>query len=351
MKNKKLFKLYLILKYGLIWKKPVYLKRLFVIYLKIISRISKKGTVLRGVDFAINYTCNMRCEHCFDQTLIRDSKQMAVEDYARAAKQAMKLGCAYFGFQGGELFLRKDYLDVIKATQPRKNRITVTTNGLLINEERIKQLKRAGVDYLNFSLDSGIAEEHDKFRGVQGSFNKTMQAMQLCKKLKMKFTINTTVSHQSIKTQGFEKVAAFATKNKVLINTLFAAPAGNWENNKDVLMTEDDKKYYLELRKKYPFMLRDLESGYYGWGCPAVKEVLYITPYGDVLGCPFIQVSLGNLLNQDLKTIRENGLKIKHFADYPDECLMAEDIGFINQYLSNINDNVQLPIPLNKMDW
>jgi len=220
--------LYLMFKYGFIWKKPAYLKRLIAIYIKI--GIKKDFMPVRGVDFALNYTCNLRCEHCFDQTLIKsdNSKTMLPNDYKRVAEEAMKLGCTYFGFQGGELFLRKDYLDAIKSVYPDQNRITVTSNGLVVDEEKIKNLKNAGVDYMIFSIGSGIAEEHDKFRGVKGTFDKVMNAVRLCKKLDMKFTINTTISHHNVKTKGFKKIVEFAEKNKVFVNTLFASPAGNW---------------------------------------------------------------------------------------------------------------------------
>jgi len=341
-------KIKLAIKYGIQPKKPIYLARLLKALLK--SKFGKQ-IQLRGVDFAIDYACNMKCEHCFDQRLKNESrKKMEIQDYERVASEAMALGCTYFGFQGGELFLRKDYLDIIEAVKPRKNRITVTSNGLVVDEEKIIALKKVGVDYINFSLDSGIAAEHDKFRGVEGSFDKTMNAMKICKRYKMPFTINTTISHFNVLSDGFKKVADFASQEKVLINTLFAAPSGNWENNLSVLLDESDINYYYTKRKKYPTMVRDLENGFKK-GCPAAKEVLYITPYGDVLGCPLIHISLGNIFAEKLKTIRQRGLENEYLGNYHSMCLIAEDRDFIDKYLSNLDKDTSLPIFISETNF
>ena len=351
MINKKIIKIFFIWKYGLILKKPKYISRLLFYYSKML--LFKNYTPIRGVDFAIDYACNLNCQHCFDKTLIKEGfhKKMMLQDYQKVAKEAMKLGCTYFGFQGGELFLRKDYLEIIKSVFPQKNRITVTSNGFIVDEKKIKELKNIGVDYMIFSVDSGIPEEHDKFRGVKGSYDKVMNAIKICKKLKMNYTINTTVSHFNIKSEGFEEIIKFAHKNNIMINTLYASPSGNWDKNIDILMSKEDTKYFLELRKKYPFIVRDTDTGFKGSGCPAVKEVLFITPYGEVLGCPFIHVSLGNVLKESLKKIREKGIKTKYYKKYHPKCLIAEDKEFIKNYFSYISEDTKLPIELNKTNW
>lgn len=307
------------------------------------------GKPLRGIDFAITYICNMKCQHCFANSLKKTGEQqfMLAEHYKYIAEEAMRLGCTYFGFQGGELFLRKDYLDIIKAVYPRKNRIAVTTNGSYINENIIRQLKSIGVDIVNFSLDSGFAHEHDKFRGVEGSFQKAMEAIKIAKKHKIRIAINATVHHDNLHAEGFCKLIEFANENNILLNTLFAAPSGQWQNNRDALLNEEDVVYYNKLRERYPYLVRDIDSGFYGTGCPAVKEVLYITPYGNVLGCPFIHLSLGNIFCESLETIRKRGLeddRFNYYHQYHHRCLITEDKNFIKKYLDLIRELKEFPL-------
>ena len=72
---------------------------------------------------------------------------------------------------GGEPLVRKDLCDVMEyATNELGFHWGMTTNGILLNEENIKKLKKAKMDTISISID-GLEETHDKFRGVEGSYN------------------------------------------------------------------------------------------------------------------------------------------------------------------------------------
>ena len=79
-------------------------------------------------------------------------------------------------------------------------------------------------------------------------------------------------------------------------------------------------------------------------GCGAIKESIYISPYGDVLPCPFIHISIGNVLDEPLEKIRERGLGLKYFNHFHEKCLTSEDPEFINKYLSRTFGKENLPL-------
>ena len=79
-------------------------------------------------------------------------------------------------------------------------------------------------------------------------------------------------------------------------------------------------------------------------GCGAVKEILYLTPYGDVLPCPFLHISLGNALEESVKVIRQRALQNPYFAVYYQKCLASTDEEFIERYLSKTFEADQLPL-------
>ena len=335
--SKQYYKFYLRFKYGFHWRKPRYLLRLPINLLKgkLYKLFGIQKFAFRGIDFAVTYACNFNCEHCYAKTLIpkKRTRRMIVDDYKRVAKEAMKLGSAAFSFQGGEVFLHKGWEEVIKAFKPQYNHITITTNGSLLNEEIIKKLWELGVDTVYFSIDSGIAEEHDEFRRHKGSFEKIMKAIELVKKYKMKVAINITVGNFNLYTEGFKKILDFSHKHRIMLETIFARPLGNWDGNVDVMLSEEDIAYYYKLRENYPFVVRDLDNNYGRWGCPTVKEVLYVTPYGDVCPCPYSHVSLGNVLEEPLGVIRERGLKTEWYDHYHEKCLTAREKEFLQVYL------------------
>ena len=79
-----------------------------------------------------------------------------------------------------------------------------------------------------------------------------------------------------------------------------------------------------------------MDSNWFRFGCPAVKEVLYITPYGEVLPCPFLHLSLGNVKEEPLRKIRTRGLRYKIFREYHQACLASEKKDFTKNYLKVI---------------
>lgn len=308
-------------------RKPLLILRLISTFLGIIFL---KRKPLRYVDFAIGYACNLKCEHCFATALRDDHRRtLTPEEYRKITEQAMELGALNFSFQGGEPTLYRNLTELIKNSYPHKNLISVTTNGTLLDEDKILMLKRAGVDILTISLDSAVPEEHDRFRGAEGAFEKTMNTVKLALKNGLKVTIGAVASHHNIRTQGLIDLIELAHKLRVIIFLALAAPLGEWAGREEIILTEDDRQYLYGLMKKYPLLRTDFEANFVHWGCGAVKEILYITPYGDVLACPFLHFSLGNLFEESLKDIRDRALKNEYFARYHQLCLAAEDREFM----------------------
>ena len=294
---------------------------------------------LRYVDLALDFACNMHCEHCFATALKPDNTskvhRMSIKDYRRVAKEAMAIGALNFSFQGGEPILIQNLSEYITTVSPRRNVISVTTNGSLLTAEKIRILKKQGVDILTISVDSAIPEEHDHFRNYPGAFDKAMKAIHEALSQGLHVTIGTTLSHDNLHSKGISDLVSFAEVNKIILCFAFATPIGNWAHHDDKLLTEDDVAWVRGMEKRYMYIRTDFEANLYSSGCGAVKEILYITPYGDVLPCPFIHISLGNVMKEPLGVIRNRALRVREFAHYAPKCLCAEDQYFIQKYIKS----------------
>lgn len=335
------------LKYAFRPRKPLLLARLTRAVLR--SYLFKRPA-LRYVDFAIDFACNLRCQHCFATSLqAPGSRQMVIDDYARVAKECMELGAVNFSFQGGEPLLFKHLGDIIAACRPHLNVISVTTNGTLLTEERVANLKQMGVDILTISLDSANAAEHDRFRGVPGTFEKTMAGIRQALKEKLRVTLGTVVTHQTLRSEGITGLVRLAKELRVLLYFIWPVRAGHWLNMPEILLTPEDLEYIDELTRSSPYLRTDLQANLGFYGCGAVKEILYLTPYGDVLPCPFMHISFGNIFEESVQTIRERALRNPHFASYWPKCLVSTDAEFIDNYLSKTFTAEQLPIAWNKV--
>ncbi len=302
---------------------------------------------LRYVDFALDYRCNMNCEHCFAMVLKKpeETRRMQLEDYRCVIRQCEELGAVNFSFQGGEPLIIKNLEEYIAAANPHRNIVSVTTNGVLVTPARARSLRKAGVDILTISLDSANPQEHDAFRRSRGAYQKTLAGIDAALDAGLNVTIGTVISHRNIRSEGIERLFEWVCEKSIILCVALAVPAGNWLGADDVLLTEEDWAYFRQLEKKYPYVRNDFEANFAKYGCGAVKEILYLTPYGDVLPCPFIHISLGNIFNESIKTIRERALRNPWFAEYKETCLCATDTEFIEKYMSQVLNKDALPKP------
>jgi MoaA/NifB/PqqE/SkfB family radical SAM enzyme len=302
---------------------------------------------LRYVDFAIDFACNLSCQHCFATRLRRNGRRkMSEDDYARVARECMKLGALNFSFQGGEPLLVPNLKNIIEACQPDRNLISITTNGTLLTPERVSALKSWGVDILTISLDSAIPEEHDRFRGADNVFVKTMEGIRLALQAGLHVTIGSVVTHQNLRSAGISELIRLAQKLKVLLYFIFPVPAGRWDGNQDILLTSEDLAYIDQKTRESVYVRTDFQANLSGVGCGAAKEILYLTPYGDVLTCPFIHISFGNVFEDTIEEIRQRSLNLKYFSNFHPECLASTDPEFVSTHLSKTFGADRLPL-----DW
>ncbi|MFA6013031.1 MAG: radical SAM protein [Desulfobacteraceae bacterium] len=332
------------IKYGFKWNKPLLLSRLAYNGFKLAMG---RAPLLRTVDFAPTYACNYRCEHCF-ASKFRDMDarlEMTLDDYRSCADQCMDLGAVHFAFQGGEPLVLSHLEDIIRACSPSKNLIAITTNASLLTVKRIRTLKQAGVDLFTISLDSGSADKHDGFRGVTGAFKRAVQAAKDALDEGVNVTFNAVVTHQSLYDDGLMTLIRFTEKLGTKLNVLYAVPVGEWSENESTLLTQEDKNYVQTLFDTYPHLRRDLDANYVKYGCGAMKEVVYIDCYGDVMACPFIHASIGNCMDEPMVRIWRRGMEIDHFKGYAPVCLAAEDHHFIKEHLLKSCRSSVLPVP------
>ena len=134
-------------------------------------------------------------------------------------------------------------------------------------------------------------------------------------------------------------------RNGVPVFITYAKPVGDWEGNFDAMVNRDDMDYVRELEKQCDVFTHLTPSYSMDIGCIAVKRMVSITKYGDVMPCPYMHVSLGNFFKEPLKDIIERGLNIKYFGQYYDSCYMAEDREFIDKYIVKKVYGKPLPVP------
>jgi len=307
----------------------------------------KRGESIAIIQLQYSYACNMVCQHCSVKT-IQDQERnnrrvLTSEDVRELSRQADEFGLARFEINGGEPFVNKNYDDIVKAIDPQKFYINTVTNGWLLDERRAKHLKDIGVDRVQVGIDSLSAEEHDSFRKRSGAHSRALQAVDVCRKADLDVFVTTVVTKQRLYSSEFQGFIKYFNNNGVGVFMTFAKPVGAWEGKFDILVTREDLAYARELEKTHN-VFSHLTSAYgIEGGCLAVRGLIGVTPYGDVMPCQYIFIRLGNIFEEPLRVILERGMRLKPFKT--DTCPIAEDRSFINKYIVNKVYGKPLPVP------
>ncbi len=326
-------------------KKPVFAMRLARNYL--LAARSPKRPPLRFVDIAITYNCNMRCTHCSSTVLKRKgTSPLTVDQFKIIARKLIKAGVLVVNFTGGEPFTRPDLIEIIKCFDPKKLLIAIQTNGYDVTEEKLKELKKVGVDSIGISIDGPSAETHDPFRNSPGAFEHAMKVLEMGTSIGFNMGISYCLTHENLYSTEREEIVKLSKKYKALLNYNLAVPIGFWRGCTDSLITDQDRVFLNNLVNEYPRSKTDFETNYFRRGCGAIKEKLYVTAYGDVMPCPFIQVSFGNLLTDHVEDIRSRALKYRYFSEYHPRCIAAQDLGFINNTICYSQEAKDMKMPL-----
>lgn len=311
-----------------------------------------RGESIAIIQLQYNYACNLKCEHCAIksfQGVKKNSRMLTPDDVRRLAVQADELGLSRFVISGGEPLCFKDLDDIVKAINPEKFYINCDTNGWFLDVERAAHLKSIGVDRIQLSIDCLNPEEHDEFRGMKGSHERAMRAVEACQNVGLDIYIQTVVTKERLYSEEFIEFINYFNSKGIGVYASYAKPVGAWAGHFENLIDKKDLEYMKGLEKKYK-IFNHLTPGYgLDMGCIAVKGMLSITQYGDVLPCPFMHIGLGNILEESLKDIIDRGLSVKYFGEHMDTCLMAEDINFLKQYIAAKTYDRPVPVPVNEV--
>lgn len=311
----------------------------------------RRGESIAIIQFQYNYTCNFTCEHCSIKKFQgkEEKHSFTIPDVIDLFRQADELGLARVTITGGEPLVFKDLDQLVAAIDPQKFYINCDTNGWLLDDARAKHLKSIGVDRVQLSIDSLNAEEHDAFRQAKGSFDRAIKSVDAAMGAGLAIFVQTVVTKQRLYSDEFLDFVTYFNNRGIGVFVTYAKPVGAWEGNFDAMVDKNDMAYMKELEKKHNVFTHLTPAYGLNMGCIALKGMFSVTQYGDVLPCPYIHTSIGNVFKEPLKDILKRGTDIKWFGEHVDTCMIAEDREFIDKYVVNRIYGKALPVPCSEV--
>lgn len=283
------------------------------------------------VVWEITLACDLKCQHCGSRAGRRRPDELTTAECLDLVSQLARLGTREVSLIGGEAYLRRDWVEIVRAVRAHGMDCTMQTGGLHLTEERIRQAAEAGLQGVGVSID-GLEEFHDSVRGVKGSYAAAFKALRVLREYGITTSVNTQITAQVL------------PQLRELCELFIEAGAKNWQVQLTVAMgrAADHPELLLQPSQLLELMplLAELfrmgaergllmqpgnNVGYFGpyealwrgggddtvyWpGCNAGENTLGIEADGTIKGCPSLPTvgyAGGNVRDLTLEDIWRN---------------------------------------------
>jgi heme d1 biosynthesis radical SAM protein NirJ len=202
--------------------------------------------------------CNLTCKHCYSISADKDfAGELNTGEVYSVMDDLKGFGVPVLILSGGEPLLRPDIFEISHRARAMGFYVGLSSNGTLIDETNIDAIAAVGYNYVGISID-GIGATHDRFRRMEGAFDKAMHGIRLCHergiKVGLRFTLtrdNAAELPQILQLMEQEEI------DKLYLSHLNYAGRGNKHRKDDVV--HQITRQAMELL--FETSLRDINNG------------------------------------------------------------------------------------------
>ena len=157
------------------------------------------------VSIEVTRRCPLECLHCYNNLPMGDldakQREMTKEEHFRVLDELVEMGCFWLLYTGGEIFARKDFLEIYTYAKKKGFLITLFTNGTIINEQIADYLKEWPPFAIEITLYGRTRETYEALTMIPGSYDRCLRGIKLLKErglpLKLK-TVATSINKHEV---------------------------------------------------------------------------------------------------------------------------------------------------------
>lgn len=251
-----------------------------------------------GVHLDLTYRCNERCVHCYLDH--EDRGEMTTAEILGVIGQLAEAGVMFLTLSGGEIFMRRDALEIVAHARRLQFSVKLKTNAVMVDAGKARAVAALGVESVQISVYSHKPEVHDAITKVKGSFRRTIEGARLLKDNGVRVSFAGVLMRQNA--HDYRGVKALAEEMGVgftldpTITPMMDGDRGILDLNVDralLAQVMQDPALGAESLPAGPPLARDeaMET----IPCSAGHTACYISPYGDVYPCVQFPLPSGNV--------------------------------------------------------
>src|ERR1700720_3044335 len=156
------------------------------------------------VSIEMTRRCPLECQHCYNNLPMGDqnarSREMSTDEHFRLLDELVEMGCFWLLYTGGEIFARKDFLEIYTYAKRKGFLITLFTNGTLINEKIADYLVEWPPFAIEITLYGRTRETYEALTQIPGSYDRCLRGIKLLRErglpLKLKAVATSINKHE-----------------------------------------------------------------------------------------------------------------------------------------------------------
>ena len=253
-----------------------------------------------AVQLDITYRCNERCVHCYLDH--HDHGEMTTAEILRLIDEMADAGVLTLTLSGGEIFLRKDFFEIVEHARRLTFCVKLKTNALLIGEREAARLRDLAVQEIQVSIYSHRADVHDAITLVPGSLERSLSAIRFLKAHDLKVVMANVLMRQNM--ADYTAVQELAEEIGVEF-TLDPTITPMMDGNRSILSLGADADGLRDVFRDSTvvgdvdeFCAIPSDTGEVNLDsrpCSAGHTTCYVSPYGDVFPCVQFPLPTGNV--------------------------------------------------------
>jgi len=297
------------------------------------------------VIWEVSQACDLACRHCRASAQPgRHPNELTTRESLELLEQIRAIGDPLMVFTGGDPLKRPDLYELLRASTSLGLRTTVTPSATpLLTEEAIDRFQACGVARMAISLDGPDAATHDAFRGVAGSFDRSMLALRHAAPIGLETQINTTVTQYN--RRQLRLMAELVERERArLWSVFFLVVTGRAQLADDLTAEEYESvfEFLYQTSLSAPFDIKTTEAQHYrryvaqqrkkaGPGASAAssgpsmiqrqagindgKGFLFVSHTGEIFPSGFLSISAGNIRHTRLADAYRNSALFQVLRD------------------------------------
>jgi radical SAM protein with 4Fe4S-binding SPASM domain len=150
------------------------------------------------VSIEVTRRCPLECQHCYNNLPMGDqdarSREMTTVEHFKMLDELVEMGCFWLLYTGGEIFARKDFLEIYTYAKQKGFLITLFTNGTLINEKIADYLVEWPPFAIEITLYGRTKETYEALTQIPGSYERCLRGIKLLRERGLPLLLKTVAT-------------------------------------------------------------------------------------------------------------------------------------------------------------